>query len=214
MPFMRQPPAPKGDLRALWNLLGIRLVSLPARAQGLGGGSSGEATAIVWQDYTPHPEDGELQNEYVWVSPACDTDGTPLNAEESVSSGLQKLLFLYPGAIEDVGTDLGREFVPLVTMGQRTGTVRFDECVTRNLFGQMDLRSRGQIKEFEEPTGNRYVLAAAIRTQAGAQEANDQKTAGGLNVVVVSDMDILAGVFFLLRERASFFGEPRAGRVV
>ena len=207
MPFMRQPPAPKGDLRALWNLLGIRLVSLPARAQGLGGGSSGEATAIVWQDYTPHPEDGELQNEYVWVSPACDTDGMPLNAEEPVSSGLQKLLFLYPGAIEDVGTDLGREFVPLVTMGQRTGTVRFDECVTRNLFGQMDLRSRGQIKEFEEPTGNRYVLAAAIRTQAGEQEANDQKTAGGLNVVVVSDMDILAGVFFLLRERASFFGE-------
>ena len=46
------------------------------------------------------------------------------------------------------------------------------------------------------------------------EEANDQKTAddveptaGGLNVVVVSDMDILAGVFFLLRERASFFGE-------
>ena len=214
MPFMRQPPAPKGDLRALWNLLGIRLVQLPARAQGLGGGSSGDATAIVWQDYTPHPEDGELQNEYVWISPACDTEGEPLNATEPISSGLQKLLFLYPGAIEDVGTDPGRQFVPLVTMGRRSGTVRFDDCVTRNLFGQMDLRSRGQIKEFENPTGDRYVLAAAIRTRVSSEEVNDQESAdaaesakGDLNVVVVSDMDILAGVFFLLRERASFFGE-------
>ena len=213
MPFMRQPPAPKGDLRALWDLLGIRLVQLPARPQGLGSGPGGETSAIVWQDYTPHPEDGELQNEYVWISPACDATGVPLNEEEPISSGLQKLLFLYPGAIEDIGTDMGRQFVPLVTMGRRTGTVRFDDCVTRNLFGQMDLRSRGQIKEFEKPTGDRYVLAASIKIEAESEPADedvsnpDAESIEPINVVVVSDMDILAGVFFLLRERASFFGE-------
>ena len=213
MAFMRQPPAPKGDLGTLWGLLGIRLVQLPAGPQGLGGGPGGETAAIVWQDYTPHPEDGELQNEYVWVSPACDEAGMPLNEAEPISSGLQKLLFLYPGAIEDIGTDRGRQFTPLVTMGKRTGTVRFDDCVTRNLFGQMDLRSRGQIKEFEKPTGDRYVLAAAVRIEADKEavrkDAVDAEvdSAAAINVVVVSDMDILAGVFFLLRERASFFGE-------
>jgi len=213
MPFMRQPPAPKGDLGALWKLLGIRMAQLPAQRQGLGGAPSGGTTAIVWQDYTPHPEDGELQNEYVWVSPACDTAGVPLNEDEPISSGLQKLLFLYPGAIEDIGTDIGRRFVPLVTMGRRTGTVRFDDCVTRNLFGQMDLRSRAQIKEFEKPTGDPYVLAAALRIEAELEPAaedvsqSESERAAAIKVVVVSDMDILAGVFFLLRERASFFGD-------
>ena len=55
MPFMRQPPAPKGDLDALWKLLGIQMAQLPAQRQGLGGAPSGGTTAIVWQDYTPHP---------------------------------------------------------------------------------------------------------------------------------------------------------------
>ena len=137
----------------------------------------------------------------------------PLNEEEPISSGLQKLLFLYPGAIEDIGTDIGRRFVPLVTMGRRTGTVRFDDCVTRNLFGQMDLRSRAQIKEFEKPTGDPYVLAAALRIEAESEPAaedisqSESERAAAIKVVVVSDMDILAGVFFLLRERASFFGD-------
>lgn len=213
MPFMRQPPSPKGDLGALWRLLGVRLVQLSANAQPLGGIPSGETTAIVWQDYTPHPEDGELQNEYVWVSPACDEEGMPLNEEESISSGLQKLLFLYPGAIENIGSDVGRQFVPLVTLGRRTGTVRFEDCVTRNLFGQLDLRSREEIKRYEKSTGDPYVLAAAIRIDKKPVSDPEEDAqappegAAAIKVVVVSDIDILAGVFFLLRERASFFGD-------
>ena len=213
MPFMRQPPAPKGDLSALWSLLGIRLLQLPPQTQALGGMPGGEASAVVWQDYTPHPEDGELQNEYVWVSPACDQEAMPLNEEESISSGLQKLLFLYPGAIEDIGSEIGRQFVPLVTLGQQTGTVRFEDCVTRNMFGQMDLRSREEMQRYEKPTGDRYVIAAAVRVDQG--EANGPNgnlqtppdRSAPIEVVVVSDIDVLAGVFFLLRERASFFGE-------
>jgi len=212
MPFMRQPPAAKGDLASLWNLLGIRLFQLPPQTQALGGLPGGGSTAIIWQDYTPHPEDGELQNEYVWVSPACDGEGEPLNGQEPISSGLQKLLFLYPGAIENVGGDVGRQFVPLVTLGRQTGTVRFEDCVTRNMFGQMDLRSREDLQQFEKPTGDRYILAAAINVDQGGETGEidaeaSEKEVPPINVVVVSDIDVLAGVFFLLRERASFFGD-------
>ena len=191
--------------------MGFRWRNFLAQRQGLGGAPSGGTTAIVWQDYTPHPEDGDLQNEYVWVSPACDTAGVPLNEEEPISSGLQKLLFLYPGAIEDIGTDIGRQFVPLVTMGRQTGTVRFDDCVTRNLFGQMDLRSRAQIKEFERPTGDPYILAAALRIEAESEPADEDvsqpesERAAAIKVVLVSDMDILAGVFLSAPRTSQFF---------
>lgn len=213
MAFMQQPPTAKGDLAALWRLLGIKLLDLTAEPSAFGGPPGGQAAAIVWQDYTPHPEDGELQNEYVWITPSCDESGTPLNEEEPISSGLQKLLFLYPGAIEDVGTDVGRKFIPLVTMGKRSGTVQFNDCITRNLFGQADLRTREEMQQYERSTGDAYVLAAAVHLDAEpiaappdvSQPAADRGAA--INVVVVSDMDVLAGVFFLLRERASFFGE-------
>ena len=218
MAFMRQPPEPKGNLAPLWNLLGIKLVSIAPQSDGLGLSQTGETAAIVWQDYTPHPEDGELQNEYVWITPACHESGEPLNAEQPISSGLQKLLFLYPGAIEDIGTDVGRAFIPLVSLGRRTGVVRYRDCITRNLFGQADLRPREEIKPFEKTTGIEYVLAAAIHVdeekfaeskETGNEGDRSSQLSGSpaMNVVVVADMDVLAGVFFLLRERASFFGE-------
>ncbi len=75
-----------------------------------------------------------------------------------------------------------------------------------------------QIKPFEKSTGNEYVLAAAIHIgEEKSTEFKEAEKEGGssnqlpgsraINVVVVADVDVLAGVFFLLRERASFFDE-------
>lgn len=218
MALMRQPPEPKGSLAPLWNLLGIKLVGVSPQRTGFGLPQTAEEAAIVWQDYTPHPEDGELQNEYVWITPACNESGEPINNEQPISSGLQKLLFLYPGGIEDVGAEVGRTFMPLISLGRRTGIVQYNDCLSRNPFGQAGLRSREELKQYEKSTGNPYVLAAAIHLEekpGSPPEVTDNTplqsastpTAPAVDVVVVADVDVLAGVFFLLRERANFFDE-------
>ena len=216
MALMRQPPEPKGNLAPLWNLLGIKLVGVAPKQSGFGLPQAAEQAAIVWQDYTPHPEDGELQNEYVWITPACNESGEPFNNDQPISSGLQKLLFLYPGAIEDVGSDVDRTFTPLISLGRRTGIVQYNDCLSRNPFGQAGLRSREELKQYETSTEVPYVLAAAIHldgkpvpqseTAEGAP-SESPATAPAVDVVVVADVDVLAGVFFLLRERANFFDE-------
>ncbi|MDH3718955.1 MAG: Gldg family protein, partial [Planctomycetota bacterium] len=67
--FMPQQPQPKGDISKLWDLLDVDLVS--TRALGGFGRPGGKQALVVWQDYNPHPEDAEVQNEFVWITPNC-----------------------------------------------------------------------------------------------------------------------------------------------
>ena len=66
--------------------------------------------------------------------------------------------------------------------------------------------------KFEKKSDAEYVLAAEIHIPGKVEssgEGDDAKT-GDINVIVVADMDVLSGVFFQLRERASFFNDQFA----
>jgi hypothetical protein len=104
--MMMQPPEnqEKGDIRALWRLLGIDFSDggegdefNPSGIRPPTGGNE----KIVWQRYNPYPKFGNTINpEFIFVDKSCGAE-TPFNEKDKISSGLQHLLFFGPGFIED-----------------------------------------------------------------------------------------------------------------
>jgi ABC-2 type transport system permease protein len=207
-PFMqRQPPQPKGEIAPLWGMLGVSFT----------------ADDVIWQDYNPYPAIGTIPKEFVFTGEGSGAD-QPFNMEKPVSAGLREMLFLFPGAIRQLqASDL--KFTPLVRTGPHTGTVRTNEVLEQNLFGQGGLNPRRFLKSTHES----YVLACHIHgklkenlsmddgqpaegkaTAEPAKEASvTEKVASGdtakteseINVVLVSDIDVLYSAFFQLRAR-------------
>lgn len=205
MMMQRQQAPPKGDISRLWQLLGIDFAP----------------DQIVWQAYNPYPKASQFPREFVFIGEGCGA-AEPFNSRDPISSGLQQLLFPFPGSIAKLNAS-SLEFTPLATSGEKTGTVRFGDLMQMSPFGQ-----RGGLNPNRRqiPTYMSYVLAAHIQGKvpvaSAAEEAekNDDKAEGdkkdeakkpresNVNVVVVADIDMLSQDFFRLRE----MGEtPEAG---
>ena len=145
-------PEPKGDIRKLWDLLGIEMVGKP----GMGEYYDAE---IVWQVYNPYTNKVKVQQispEWVFVDPdAPGTDGEAFSKDDIVSSGLKQVLFLFPGAIKNIGRK-GLTFTPLTRTGDESGTINFN-----------DLRSNqgntAALKFKRHITRKRYVTSARIK---------------------------------------------------
>ena len=143
-PFMqRQPPQPKGDIGPLWKLLGVDF-----------GGSN-----VVWQNHNPYPKLGTVPHEWVFVDNDCGAR-EPFNPNSPVSAKLQQVLFLFPGALSGLNSSQ-LDFTPLVSTGNRTGTIRHDQIMERNFMGQP--RMNPEMPLLEKPTNEPYIMAAQIR---------------------------------------------------
>ena len=150
---MGQPPQPKGDIRRLWDTLGIDMIGKPA---GFGGGAAAD---VVWQAYNPYSSKVQhvsITPEWVFASPhAPGADREAVNDKEDVTAGLEQLLFLYPGAIRNLGAR-ELEFTALVKTGDQTGEI-----------GMTELRQNGNSPEMlrylRQITEKRYVIGARIR---------------------------------------------------
>lgn len=211
MMFNRPPQQPKGDINELWRLLGIDM----------------PGDEIIWQNYNPYPrERGRITPEWVFIDDGSGAENA-FNPEESISSGLQQVLFLYPGSVrplKDEGSQL--KFAPLAQTGRNTGTLQY-----RDMQEAMRAARSLDLSFAEVPTQETYVLAAHITgapagkdavdegltSQAGdeaADKGEKDKSEDGkgeddakkkaetpeLNVVVVADIDCLARDFFFIRE--------------
>ena len=223
-----QPPEPKGDITRLWKKLGI---SMKGENQLSG---AGKDVYVVWQDYNPYPKTRSFRNftkQFVFVGPDAPGAEDPLDPDNKISSGLQQLLFLFPGAITHEKNDSDLKFSPLVTTGSYTGYIKTQDL--RNPGGDPRMQRWAEV-----PTNNRYVLAAHIQPgeeemedegqadteeesevaeqeaaedggsgqeQAGqatadSEEAADQEEGPSrINVVYVSDVDLLSSAFLELR---------------
>ncbi len=183
-PFMnRSPPGPKGDIRTLWDALGIEFSD----------------SDIVSQKYNPYPKLPDLPPELVFVA-AGSGAAEPFSAGSPISSGLQQVLLMFPGFLyQRPGSDL--HFEPLMTTGNLTGLVAYDEMLQRTMFGQGGLNPNRRVRLTKQP----YVLAARVWSDAPAApaEGNGETHARRINAVVASDIDMLSGVFYFLRERGS-----------
>jgi ABC-2 type transport system permease protein len=196
MPFMQPQRLPKGDISQLWDLLGVDFTD----------------RQVVWQNYNPYPKIEQLGEtpEFVFVGKGSGA-AEPFNPNDPISSGLQQMLFPFPGAARKLNAS-NLDFIPLATTGDKTGTVNYSELVEQSPMGTR-LNPNAPLLRTRE----NYVLAAHIRGKVALSPAGEPENppAGAkgkkpeppkpkysnLNVVLVADADMLSQFFFQLRER-------------
>jgi ABC-2 type transport system permease protein len=208
---------PKGDIRPLWNLLGVDFM----------------AGDVVWQNYNPYKKAAFFPKEFVFVDKDEDKDHVDaFGTEDNISLGLQQVLFPFPGAVSKLNAST-MKYIPLANTGRNTGTVRVAEVLQMSPFGGRDLNEdRRQI-----PTFGQYTLAAEITGKItprqppaedkepkktdplnpadpknGDPKAEEKSTTADkdkksappkqvdLHVVLAADIDMLSDAFFQLRE--------------
>jgi ABC-2 type transport system permease protein len=215
-PMMRTQAPPKGDINRLWNLLGVDFPD----------------AKIIWQDFNPYPKVTEFtkEQEFVFADVGlgtkkradCAAGSTqydewaskqPFNPTDAISSGLQQVLFPFPGCVQKRYTS-ELKFTPLVNTGTKTGTERFADIMQMSPFGPRGINpDRPKIA-----TNVSYCLAAHIQGNVKlppsieepfkeAEGKKDAKKAGKkpieatINVVLATDIDMLTHPFFALRQQ-------------
>ncbi len=192
-PFMnREMPEPKGDIGALWSLLQVDF-------------RDGQ---IVWQQYNPYRKITffDQSPEFVFVGPGSGAP-EPFSGSSPVTSGLQQMLLVFPGAVRPAaGATL--QFQPLLRTSLVTGTVDFDQLMTYGGFMSQPTLNQNPRRI---QTGEAYALAALIRGKVPAeahletQQGDGEPPAaeGEVNVALVADIDVLQAAFFAIRARGS-----------
>lgn len=193
---MGQPPMPKGDIRRLWDLLGVEF----------------PADTVVWQDYNPYPMVDFFSEEKGWVFIGEGLKAKDrFNPEAAITAGLQTVLFPYPGEIAHRAS-AGLDFVELVRTGTVTGTFRYADVFEANPFGgpPRGLNPRPP----RRMTRKSYVLAAEIRGKpkpdkspagedAPGAKGNPHAAPREVSAVLVADIDLLSPAFFAIREQST-----------
>jgi ABC-2 type transport system permease protein len=184
-----QPPAePKGDFSALLASLGL----------------SWRPTGIVWSAYNPHPGIADVNPEVVFVSRARDNE-IPFNPESVISSGLQEVVAIFAGAVRADRPIAGSTLTatPLLQTGTVSGETDWNSIVQRGFLG---VQLNPNPRRFQSPGA--YTLAMRV-TGAYPPAAAPPPGAEGeppppppdLDVVFVSDVDIISETFFDLRRQ-------------
>lgn len=90
------------------------------------------------------------------------------------------------------GMNTDHEFIPLVRTGRMSGIVNFNQVVRRGFLG-MGFQLNNNVRRM--PTSETYIVAGHIL------EGNPADTAGGVNAIVVSDIDFIGEQFFRMRSQ-------------
>ena len=181
---MRAPP--KGDIKPLWELLGVDV----------------PGDEIIYQDYNPYPKSIMFPKEFTFVdkgeltakagkddaaeskkkagepeSKSADSKNFAFNPDNEITKGLQQVLFPYIGSIADVGSkdkqkDSTLEFIALAKTGRRTGSIRLSDLLRMTPMGPQGMNENPR----RTPTSLPYVLAGEIR---GKVEAAEEKPTPG-----------------------------------
>lgn len=167
------PPTPKADegrLTALMRLL--KMTWTP--------------DAIVWQDYNPHPEFGDLvPREYLFVRNRKENTAA-LSPDSPITNGLQELLLAYAGEVRK-RADNPFDYTPLLVTGRVSGLLQWEDFAEQS-FNPMTFSPDYVVKRNPEYFMDPEVHALAAHVKG--------KKKGDPNVVFVADIDIIADWFF------------------
>ena len=131
---------------------------------------------IAWDNYNPHPQLSSLPKEFVFV-------GKGFNQKDPITSGLQEVVLLYPGVLSARSDAAPGQVTPLMETSGDSGTDRFKDLVSRNMFGAVSFNPDIEHK----PEEGRKALAVRVK--------------GKVNAVIVADIDLMGEQFFELRRR-------------
>ena len=140
---------------------------------------------IAWDKYNPHPQFRSLPDEVIFVGAGSGAEA-PFNPDEAVSSGLQEVVLIHPGALK-AAEDGGTEFTALLETGIDSGQTRWHRLVQRSLFG---IQLTPNLPH--EPDEESYVLAARLE---GTSEEH------AIHAIVIADVDMMGEQFFQLRRQ-------------
>jgi ABC-2 type transport system permease protein len=185
-------PQPKGDIGRLWSYLGIDLI----------------ADRVVSQDYNPHKRLQFLPPEVVFIDEASSDQRSVFNERDPITSGLQELVFIFPGMLSAQKTG-PLKYDQLVMTGDRTGYVGYNDLIQMSPFGGGGLNPRPR----RRPTPGTYYclalhvtgtpLAEPARQVEPGKSAPEPEKPAPLNVVVVADVDLFNSDIFGLRAMAN-----------
>ncbi|NOY43093.1 MAG: ABC transporter permease subunit [Planctomycetes bacterium] len=201
--FNRSGPIPKGDISQLWRTLGVNFNPME----------------VVWQVYDPE-QSIRVATDDQWIF-VDEGNGAhdPLSSDSPITSGLNQLLLIYPGAISKA-EDSKLDFEQLVVTGSdNSGTI-----ATPGM-----RRGGANMRAFDNRTSSSFILAAYIHgtlpdddmlltgdaleneaeetdesKDADAEEAaspeQDEPAGQEINAVVVADIDWIIPDFFMIRQ--------------
>ncbi len=157
------PPEPKGDMQALWKVLGL---SIPMQSS-----MSGINPDIVWQQYNPHPKLEYLTNandEWLFILPGTQEGEDYLSNKSPITKGLRELMFLYAGAVEKEPNRDDLAITELVTTRDNSGRIGFTELQNQMRTGNP---STAQLQVLQGPPTGRQTLAVLIEGIAATDAA-------------------------------------------
>jgi len=195
----RQPP--KGNIDALWELLGVRIDGMQA----------------VWQEYQPIRQIPQIPKGFVFLDRSLELDLNkkfPFNKEDAVTSALQYMMLPFPGRITEYVPMTGEKseslltVTPILTTFQQPAGIVLTRLVRQGSRGDWE---RAMIAEAESQQ-----LAVRIRgelppppapeLQEGDTPIKPEPT--NVNVILVADIDMLTDALFHLRQLGN---EPGSG---
>lgn len=192
-------PQPKGDIRPLWQLLGLEI---PGELSMTGGINPN----LVWQRYNPYPVLGSMQqfsDQWIFISNSAPGAENALATESEITDGLKEVMLAYASPVEPA-KDSTMGFQRLLTTGLAAGTVAFRDIMQ----GSQDLEWIGAKQRLKQgaPTGAQ-TLAVYVEGTPGndprkpADAAAEGAKGPTVKAVYVADTDCLSDVFFAIRNR-------------
>ena len=186
-------PAPKGDIRKLWDLLEINVPG-QANAQGM------YTPDLVWQSHMPYEVLKDSANE-LWIfvdeaNPSVTEPGRSLSKDSIITAGMKEVLAIVPGAVE-AKADSKLTHIPLLRTGTESGLIngsRMRELMT------------GGVSFAEVVTGTRPELPIAMSIEG--KETIDGKEKS-IKAVYVSDADLMLPEFSMIRADPDTLTEAR-----
>ena len=217
-------PQPKGDIRALWDVLQIDSPGRPGMPTSAGPGYF--SPDLVWQQYNPYPN-MEMNVDEMWVFVDQDAPGVEnneaLSPDSPITSGLREVLALYAGSIRTRG-DTTLEHTPLLRTGALSGLINEDKVrrilmnqssLAREITGVSPMQTLAMAIEGELPAKKKSSAADSEPDESSSDEESDEEAGAEgpenedaeqpesssrpLKVVYVADTDLMLPVFLQIR---------------
>ena len=198
--FGQQPPQPKGDIRTLWEALGIDSPGKPAIMSG------GIQPEIVWQDYNPYPVLRDMQqasSAWVFVREGIPGATEVLSDASEITNGMREIMLLFCGSIygvEDGPTDVE----VLATTGPISGRMDYERV-------NETLRTSNSMQAVEllrgSPLGEQ-IVAVRVRGK-DANSGSGSESSRPVDAVYVADADCFHETFLNIRNAPEQFEDVK-----
>lgn len=189
-------PQPKGDIRHLWDVLGLDVPGTAA-TQGL------YNPDIVWQQHNPYPALEAANELWLFIDEAISQQpGDSLSKDSPITAGLHQVLAIFAGGVQ-AKPESTLKHTPLLRTGPVSGTLNASS-VSQIMSGGATLAQEIQGLNPSMPIAMAIEGAPAASTgdtegEDGGDPEEGSSPNNGIKVVYIADSDIILPEFLIIR---------------